>query len=378
MTSVVHLTPATFGPDGLFGGGERYPTELAKAMSERVPTKLVGFGPERRSTTMGNLAVEILPIRHRWKGSEVNPLHEQLLRVIGRPAALHLHQWESVTSNVALAYGRAVGARVYATDHGGSGKNYWRRLRLHRLLEGFLPVSEFSGSFYPQLAGRTSVIYGGVDASRFTPGDGPRTCDVTFVGRLLPHKGVAELLEAVPEAMSVHVVGRAYDSQYRERLRKLAEGRRVTFDENADDAAVIRAYQNSKVVVLPSRDNAAIAAGRKVKTELLGLTLLEAMSCGTPVVCTDIGGMPEVIREGITGRVAAVGDAEGLRRAVVDVAAADQARWLELSRAARQHVEDNFTWRRVAEKCLRAYGIVPGVHRQLRRSIAAGSQHEAA
>jgi glycosyltransferase involved in cell wall biosynthesis len=357
MKSVVHLTPATFGPDGLFGGGERYPTELATAMSDLVPTTLVGFGPERRSARVGNLSVEVLPTRMRWKNSEVNPLNAQMFRVIGRPAVLHLHQWESATVNLALVYGRLARTRVFATDHGGSGRNYWRRLRLHRLLNGFLSVSRFSASFYPELAGRTSVIFGGVDTSRFVMGERPRTRDVTYVGRLLPHKGVAELIEALPPDISIHVVGRAYDAHYRERLRSLAVGRRVTFDEAADDAAVIKAYQSSRVVVLPSRDNQAIAAGRRAKTELLGLTLLEAMACGTPVVCTDIGGMPEVISDGVTGRVARVSEPDALRQAVLDIVKTSESRWQEMSRAARQHVEDTFTWRGVAANCLRVYGI---------------------
>jgi glycosyltransferase involved in cell wall biosynthesis len=357
MTAVVHLTPATFGADGLFGGGERYPTELATAMAELVPTKLVGFGPRRQSLRRGRLTVEILPIRHLWKRSEVNPLNERLFRAIGRPRALHLHQWESVTSNIALAYGRLIGSRVFATDHGGSGRNYWRKFRLHRILGGFLPVSEFSGSFYPELAARTSVIYGGVDTGRFSPGDQRRTCDVTFVGRLLPHKGVAELIEALPPGMSAHIVGRPYDRAYRERLHSLAADKAVTFEEEADDEAVIRAYRSSRVVVLPSRDTAALADGRKVKTELLGLTLLEAMACGTPVICTDIGGMPEVVRDGVTGRVVPAREPEALRAALIEVVRAGEPRRQEMSRAARRHVEENFTWRRVAENCLLSYGV---------------------
>lgn len=361
MTSVVHITPATFGHDGLFGGGERYPTELARAMSGIVPTTLVGFGDRRQSARLGDLRVEILPTRLRFKGAEVNPLHERMFAAIGRPTVVHLHQWESATMNLALAYGRLAGARVFATDHGGSGRNYWRKLRLHRLLTGFLPVSQFSASFYPELAARSRVIYGGVDETRFRPGAGPRTHDVTFVGRLLPHKGVAELLTALPADVTVRVIGRAYDLRYRDRLRAAAVGKQVTFDESADDDAVIEAYRSSRVVVLPSRDSAAIAAGRRAKTELLGLTLLEAMACGTPVVCTDIGGMPEVVREGVTGHVAAVRDPGALAAAVLGIVRADEDRWQEMSRAARRHVERNFTLDVLARTCLDAYGVrVPG------------------
>jgi glycosyltransferase involved in cell wall biosynthesis len=357
VTTVVHLTPTTFGPGGAFGGGERYPAELARAMSGLVPTKLIGFGTAHRFQHQGALSVETLPTRFRWRGADVNPISERMLGAIGRPDVLHLHQWESVTANLALLYGRLTGARVYATDHGGAGRNYWRRWRLHRLLTEFLPVSDFALSFYPELAGRATVIYGGVDPERFTVADRPRVRDVTVVGRLLPHKGIAELLATMPDGVSVHVVGRAYDPEYRDRLHALAVGRRVTFDESADDAAVIEAYRSSRVVVLASRDSAAIAAGHRAKTELLGLTLLEAMACGTPVVATDVGGMPEVIGDGVTGRIAPLADPPALWRALLGIVRADERRWQEMSRAARQHVEDTFTWGRVARTCLRAYGI---------------------
>ena len=48
---VLHVTPATFGEDGIFGGGERYPYELARAMARHVPTKLLSFGAARRVFT---------------------------------------------------------------------------------------------------------------------------------------------------------------------------------------------------------------------------------------------------------------------------------------------------------------------------------------
>jgi hypothetical protein len=41
---VVHISPVMFGEDGYWGGGERYPLELARAQAELVPTRLLSFG----------------------------------------------------------------------------------------------------------------------------------------------------------------------------------------------------------------------------------------------------------------------------------------------------------------------------------------------
>ena len=45
QAQVTHISPLAFGAEGLWGGGERYPCELAREMSRIVPTRLVVFGP---------------------------------------------------------------------------------------------------------------------------------------------------------------------------------------------------------------------------------------------------------------------------------------------------------------------------------------------
>ena len=71
---VVHISPAAFGDEGIFGGGERYPFELAKAMAAHTPVRLVTFGKNPRTWQDGPLSIRVLPLRGQWKGSEVNPL----------------------------------------------------------------------------------------------------------------------------------------------------------------------------------------------------------------------------------------------------------------------------------------------------------------
>src|SRR5712675_72235 len=79
-----------------------------------------------------------------------------------------------------------------------------------------------------------------------------REKEVLFVGRLLPHKGVDDLIRAMPAELPLTIVGRAYDAHYLERLHELANGKRVTFRHDADDDGLVDAYQRARCVVLPS------------------------------------------------------------------------------------------------------------------------------
>lgn len=353
MPEVTHVCPKLFGARGIFGGGERYPMELARAMARLVPTRLVSFGPEAARFQHEGLEVKILPSKRDWKHSEVNPVSGRLPYEIARSRVVHAHHWESVVTNLCLVAGATLGTRVYATDLGGSGPNYWRKFRLHRLLSGFLAVSHFAASFYPELADRSCVISGGVDLARHRPGPRERPRRALFVGRLLPHKGIDLLIEALAPQTPLHVIGRAYDAPFRERLHRLAAGKSVTFDEQASDDDVILAYQTSRALVLPSVYD-PVHGPKAPKAELLGLTLLEAMACGTPAVCTDVGGMPENIRQGETGLVVRAGDAQELAAAVEQLLEGD-GNWQSMSDAAATDAHSRFGWNHVAQRCLTAY-----------------------
>src|SRR5207244_7382908 len=96
---------------------------------------------------------------------------------------------------------------------------------------------------------------------------------------------------------------------------------------------------------------------RYTKSEILGLTLLEAMACQTPVVCTSIGGMPELVVDGETGVVVPPNDSAALGAAVESLLD-DPARARRLGAAGRERVLQRFTWTAVAERCLDAYAAL--------------------
>ena len=123
-----------------------------------------------------------------------------------------------------------------------------------------------------------------------------------FVGRILPHKGINDFVDALERGMQGAVIGPAPYPAYFEDLQNRACGKRVVFRTDCDDAALVEAYRRAACVVLPSvyKD---IYGGETRVPELLGQTLLEAMACGAPAICTDVASLPEVVDHGQTGLV---------------------------------------------------------------------------
>jgi glycosyltransferase involved in cell wall biosynthesis len=107
------------------------------------------------------------------------------------------------------------------------------------------------------------------------------------------------------------------------------------------------------VFVLPSVERTCY--GRDVRvSELLGLSILEAMASGTPVVASRVGGVPEIVVDGETGFLVPPGDVAALHDALARVLS-DAALAQRLGANARALVLERFTWQRVAERCLEAY-----------------------
>ena len=198
---------------------------------------------------------------------------------------------------------------------------------------------------------------GGVDTDKFSPDPTvPRGESFLFVGRLMPHKGVIDLVDAVDPDMPLDLIGQPYNERYAADLTAAAVGKQVRFRHDCDDAAIIDAYRRARAVVLPSVYDDRYG-GHTLVPELLGQTLLEGMACGTPAICTDVASMPEVVADGETGYVVPPNDPAALRERLRHLRDHPQE-VARMGRNARERVLRLFTWERVVDRCLAAYAKV--------------------
>ena len=357
---VVHITPALFGADGVFGGAERYSFELARHMARAVPTTLISFGDRpRRFATPDGLNVRVLGPAWRVRGQRFNPIHSGIVRAVAEADVVHCHQPHTLAAEFAALLARASGRRVFATDLGGGGWGFSSRMKTDRWFHGALHISEYSR----RIAGHSGlpgseVIFGGVDTELFAPDPTvPKEPLAVYVGRLMPHKGVDDLIEALPEGMALELIGRPYHDGYCADLKRLATGKRVIFRHDCDDAEIVRAYRRAACVVLPSVYRNRYGNESKVP-ELLGQTLIEGMACGTPAICTEVASMPEVVVDGETGFVVPPNDAAGLQ-AKLEYLRDHPVTVLTFGAAGRRRVLDRFTWPGVVSRCLAAYARRP-------------------
>ena len=211
----------------------------------------------------------------------------------------------------------------YMAEHGGSarGRFYEGVLRLNRRLGGrFVVVSEPTRAYVESIgvpAGRTALIANAVppavpdpDGRRAVLGDWPSdSLVVGVVARLEPVKGVADLIEALALAapdvprLRLLVVG---DGRSREALEQqtaeLGLGDRVRFTGFRDDVGTL--LSGLDVFCLPSH------------SEGLPFALLEACAHRLPLLVTGVGGMDELLDDGVTARVVRPADPADLARAL--------------------------------------------------------------
>ena len=167
-----------------------------------------------------------------------------------------------------------------------------------------------------------------------------------YFGRLSVEKGVDVLLDAwrkLDPAERLTIIG---DGPLRESLEAKALRSRlanVTFAGWKTRAEIFTAIKDASFVVLPS-----------LSYEGFPMTLVEAFACGTPVICSDRGGLPEIVNNGATGLHFKAADADDLA-SKMEWAWRNPEALIAMGRAARQEFEENYTADANYEQLLQIY-----------------------
>ena len=183
-----------------------------------------------------------------------------------------------------------------------------------------------------------ATTYNGIDPAEFTFRDRPGDY-LCFLGRFHPEKGTHLAIEIARRAgVRLKMAAIPHDETYfREQVAPHIDGDRVQFL-----GAVQRDARNELL------SNALGLVHMTTRPERFGLTTIEAMACGTPVLAADMGSMPEIVLDRVTGFLC--GSVEDAVANVPRLAALDR-------RACRRRVEEKFSLERMIDRYLEAYAV---------------------
>lgn len=210
------------------------------------------------------------------------------------------------------------------------------------------------------------VVYNGVDVNLFKPVShlnlpssleylkGKRV--ILYVGHFGLRKGIFYLIRAMPDVVKefpdAHLLciggvpkwlkGADYWSILRREIESAGVSANVTLMNSVPNKELVNYYNLAEVFVLPSY------------YETFSKVSLEAMACAKPVITTNMGGLPEVVQDGVTGLLLPYGSVPFLRQAIIDILG-DQRKARSMGKRGRERAERLFTWSAVALRIQEVY-----------------------
>jgi len=175
---------------------------------------------------------------------------------------------------------------------------------------------------------------------------------IFFMGRLEKRKGIDFLLKCMPKIKAGCEDARLYIAgsgvlkrQLEEMVRCFGLQDSVRFLGVIDDRQVNEWYNRVTLVVIPS------------VFEGFGLNAIEAMSCGTPVVATDVDGLRDVIEEGVNGRLVPYNDVDGMSECILRLLEDEQER-RRLAVNGKKRVKAMYDWQSISRQMSYIYKLL--------------------
>lgn len=349
--------------DGLWeGGAERQLALLASSLPEPWSASVLAMedGPYRQVIEGLGIDVRIVPRRSRLDVTAAARMWRAASAF--EPSVVHAWGWMSALAMVPYCRARRIPLLDGAIRFGAlpPGRLSLFRAGLH--LSDVIVANSRAGlaAFGIAQSDRARVIYNGFDRARLagiTPSDAdiaPHERTVAIMAaRMYPEKDWRLLFEAAR---------RLAGETGRWRFVAMGDGpERDMLSAEASDlvGAAIVEFQDRREVLpaLATADMGVLLTDTTSHAEGCSNAIMEYMACGLPVVCTDCGGNPELVEDGVTGFLVPPADVDALVSALRTLRD-DHSRARAMGQEGRRRLEEHFTVGRMTAGYLAAYGSV--------------------
>lgn len=303
-----------------------------------------------------------------------------------KPDVIHVNHASYLTwiaSFIKSMFGISYVVTVHGTDIYNATIDPRYRLISRQALERaewMLPVSYHTKKWFLKVFGKgfnrkVRVISNGLNIGDFEPtkiGKGFQATlkkynlqgkkYVVFAGRLTFEKGVDYLIKAAKDIdAEVLIIGDGIYKKYLQNYTKLVGAKNVRFlgyfgKDSSDDLKKI--YHGASVLILPS-----------IVEESTGLVILEAMACSTPVVASNKGGIPMVVKDGWNGFLVRAKSAKEIAEAVNKILTNEKLE-AKLRANARKTVEERFDWSVLVKNIMGVYDKAYVGTQRMQKSIS--------
>ncbi len=205
---------------------------------------------------------------------------------------------------------------------------------------------------------KLDIIPFGVDTSFYKPVNVVKNKEIfqiLSVGYLIERKGFTYLISSIKEVLKEHgniklnIVGSGPEEQkIKNHITNLNLEEHVEIISNISDEELLKMYNSSDLFVLPS------IVDSQGNTEGLGVVLIEAMACKLPVIGSNIGGIPDIVEDGVTGLLVPQKNVSELSKSINKIIENPDISE-RIAEKGYKMVKSNFSWERIAKDYIDVY-----------------------